>query len=172
MSKKGGYIMATTKTVTASKKPTFDVPAWVKGFDFELGDVTETKAKTEFGDLINSAGAKNFAEGEVFMGKVVAMNDEFVTVDIGYKQEGLVLAREFRNYDGTMKIKVGEEIQVYLEKLESQMGNLVLSKDKAEILKAWDKISEACEKGEPVEGTVIAKVKGGLSVDILSLIHI
>ena len=46
------------------------------------------------------------------------------------------------------------------------MGNLVLSKDKAEILKAWDKISEACEKGEPVEGTVIAKVKGGLSVDI------
>ena len=94
------------------------------------------------------------------------MNDEFVTVDIGYKQEGLVLAREFRNYDGSLKVKVGDEIQVYLEKLESAMGNLVLSKDKAEILKAWDKISEACEKGEPVEGTVIAKVKGGLSVDI------
>ncbi len=161
--------MATTKT-TASKttapKANFAIPSWVKGFEFELGDVPEERAKTEFGDLINSASAKNFAEGEVFMGTVVAMNDEFVTVDIGYKQEGLVLAREFRNYDGTMKIKVGEEIQVYLEKLESSMGNLVLSKDKAEILKAWDKISEACEKGEPVEGTVIAKVKGGLSVDI------
>jgi small subunit ribosomal protein S1 len=164
MSKKGGYIMATTKT-TASK-PNFDVPAWIKGFDFEMGDVPEQKAKTEFSEMINSAGAKNFAEGEVFMGRVVDLNDEFVTVDIGYKQEGLVLAREFRNYDGTMKVKVGDEIQVYLEKLESQMGNLVLSKDKAEILKAWDKISEACEKGEPVEGTVIAKVKGGLSVDI------
>lgn len=163
MSKKGGYIMATTKT-TASKS--FEVPAWVKGFDFELGEIKEDKQKTEFGDLINDASTKNFAEGEVFMGKVVAMNDEFVTVDIGYKQEGLVLAREFRNYDGTMKVKVGEEIQVYLEKLESQMGNLVLSKDKAEILKAWDKISEACDKGEAVEGTVIAKVKGGLSVDI------
>ena len=149
MSKKGGYIMATKQT-TASK-PNFEIPAWIKGFDFEMGDVPEQKAKTEFSEMINSAGAKNFAEGEVFMGRVVAMNDEFVTVDIGYKQEGLVLAREFRNYDGTMKVKVGEEIQVYLEKLESTMGNLVLSKDKAEILKAWDKISEACEKGETVE---------------------
>src|SRR4028119_667110 len=158
--------MATKTTAATAKKTTFDVPAWVKGFEFELGEIQETQAKTEFGDLINSAGAKNFSEGEVFMGKVVAMNDEFVTVDIGYKQEGLVLAREFRNYDGTMKVKVGDEIQVYLEKLESTMGNLVLSKDKAEILKAWDKISEACEQGEPVEGTVIAKVKGGLSVDI------
>lgn len=163
MSQKGGYIMATTKT-PASKS--FEIPAWVKGFDFEMGEIKEEQAKTEFGDMINSANAKNFAEGEVFMGLVVAMNDEFVTVDIGYKQEGLVLAREFRNYDGTMKVKVGDEIQVYLEKLESSMGNLVLSKDKAEILKAWDKISEACEKGEPVEGTVITKVKGGLSVDI------
>lgn len=162
MYEKGGLIMATTKNTTKS----FEVPAWVKGFDFELGEIKEEQAKTEFGDMINSTSAKNFAEGEVFMGNVVAMNDEFVTVDIGYKQEGLVLAREFRNYDGTMKVKVGDEIQVYLEKLESQMGNLVLSKDKAEILKAWDKISEACEKGEAVEGTVIAKVKGGLSVDI------
>ncbi len=155
--------MATTKN-TASKS--FEVPAWVKGFDFEVGEIKEEQAKSEFGDLINDSSTKNFSEGEVFMGKVVAMNDEFVTVDIGYKQEGLVLAREFRNYDGTMKVKVGDEIQVYLEKLESQMGNLVLSKDKAEILKAWDKISEACDKGEAVEGTVIAKVKGGLSVDI------
>ena len=155
--------MATTKTATPKS---FDVPAWIKGFDFVMGEETETQAKNEFSDLMNSDSAKNFAEGEVFMGKVVSMNDEFVTVDIGYKQEGLVLAREFRNYDGSLKVKVGDEIQVYLEKLESAMGNLVLSKDKAEILKAWDKISEACEKGEPVEGTVIAKVKGGLSVDI------
>ncbi len=156
--------MATTKTTTTPKS--FDVPTWIKGFDFVMGEETETQVKNEFSEMMNSAAAKNFAEGEVFMGKVVNMNDEFVTVDIGYKQEGLVLAREFRNYDGSLKVKVGDEIQVYLEKLESAMGNLVLSKDKAEILKAWDKISEACEKGEPVEGTVIAKVKGGLSVDI------
>jgi small subunit ribosomal protein S1 len=156
--------MATKQPVTATKS--FEIPAWIKGFDFNLGDEKAETNKTEFSNLMNSAAAKNFAEGEVFMGRIVNINDDYVTVDIGYKQEGLVLAKEFKSYDGTMKVKVGDDIQVYLEKLESQMGNLVLSKDKAEILKAWDKISEACEKGEAVEGTVIAKVKGGLSVDI------
>jgi small subunit ribosomal protein S1 len=156
--------MATKQPVTATKS--FEIPAWIKGFEFNLGDEKAETNKTEFSNLMNSAAAKNFAEGEVFMGRIVNINDDYVTVDIGYKQEGLVLAKEFKSYDGTMKVKVGDDIQVYLEKLESQMGNLVLSKDKAEILKAWDKISEACEKGEAVEGTVIAKVKGGLSVDI------
>lgn len=154
--------MATKQTATKS----FDVPAWVKGYDFVVGEDHESEEKTEFSELMKSTGAKSFTEGEVFGGKVVDVNDEFVTVDIGYKQEGLVLAKEFRNYDGSLKVSVGDDIQVYLEKLESSLGNLVLSKDKAEILKAWDKISEACDKGEPVQGTVIAKVKGGLSVDI------
>jgi small subunit ribosomal protein S1 len=154
--------MATKQTASKS----FEVPAWIKGYDFVQGDEVEQAPKTEFGDLINSSAAKNFAEGEVFMGNVISVTDDYVTVDIGYKQEGLVLAKEFRSYDGTLKVKEGDVIQVYLEKLESSMGNLVLSKDKAEILKAWDKISEACERGEAVEGTVIAKVKGGLSVDI------
>jgi small subunit ribosomal protein S1 len=61
---------------------------------------------------------------------------------------------------------VGDTIEVYVDRLESNMGNLVLSKDKAEIIKAWDRISEACEKEQSVQGTVISKVKGGLSVDI------
>jgi small subunit ribosomal protein S1 len=156
--------MATKQTATATKS--FEIPAWIKGFDFSVGEEKEEANKTEFSSLMNSAAAKNFAEGEVFVGRIVNINDDYVTVDIGYKQEGLVLAKEFKSYDGTMKVKVGDDIQVYLEKLESQMGNLVLSKDKAEILKAWDNISDACEKGEAVEGTVIAKVKGGLSVDI------
>jgi small subunit ribosomal protein S1 len=145
---------------------TNNIPAWVKNFDFVIGEEKEEKAKTAFSDMLATSKAKAFEEGEVFDGTVININDEFVTVDIGYKQEGLVLTREFKNYDGTLKIKSGDKIQVYLEKLESNMGNLVLSKDKAEIIKAWDKISEACEKGESVEGTVISKVKGGLSVDI------
>ncbi|TNF04429.1 MAG: 30S ribosomal protein S1, partial [Deltaproteobacteria bacterium] len=102
----------------------------------------------------------------VFKGNVVNVGQDYVLIDIGYKQEGLVPVKEFLNYDGTLKIKEGDQIEVYLEKLESHLGNLVLSKDKAEILKAWDKISEACESGTPLQGTVIAKVKGGLSVDI------
>jgi small subunit ribosomal protein S1 len=143
-----------------------EVPKWAKDFEVIIGEEAQEQINTEFSNLFNETSGKNFEEGEVFKGKVISINDDYVVVDIGYKQEGLVFAKEFKSFDGTLKIKVGDEIEVYLEKLESPMGNLVLSKDKAEILHAWDKISEACENGEPVHGTVIAKVKGGLSVDI------
>lgn len=139
---------------------------WMEGFEVVFGEDVETKEETEFSAMLDKTESKNFVEGEVFNGTVVALGDDYVTVDIGYKQEGLVPAKEFQNYDGTLKVNQGDVIEVYLEKLESSNGNLVLSKDKAEILQAWDKISEACESGTPLEGTVIAKVKGGLSVDI------
>jgi small subunit ribosomal protein S1 len=143
------------------------IPAWAKEFDVVTAAEAETtNVNEEFEALLGKATTGNFIEGEVYKGKVIFVTEDFVTVDIGYKQEGLVFAKEFRNYDGTCKVAVDDEIEVYLEKLESHLGNLVLSADKAEILKAWDKISEACDKGDPVKGTVIAKVKGGLSVDI------
>ncbi|MDA9793149.1 30S ribosomal protein S1 [Bacteriovoracaceae bacterium] len=145
---------------------TVEAPAWARDFDVVIGEEVETKTLTEFDELLAATTSKNFIEGEVYMGKVIKVTDDYVTIDIGYKQEGLVFAKEFKNYDGTMKVVEGDEIQVYLERLESSLGNLVLSKDKAEILKAWDKISDACEQGKAVQGTVIAKVKGGLSVDI------
>ncbi|MDD0854089.1 30S ribosomal protein S1 [Halobacteriovorax sp. GB3] len=145
---------------------TFETPKWMQDYEVVFGEDVETKEATEFGKLLAEQKEENFTEGEVFKGKVVRIGQDYVMVDIGYKQEGLVHVKEFLNYDGTLKISEGDEIEVYLEKLESRLGNLVLSKDKAEILKAWDKISEACEKGTPVEGTVVAKVKGGLSVDI------
>ena len=145
-----------------------NMPKWLGEYDVVYGEDVEASKETqsEFGDLIKDEQTKVFTEGEVFKGNVVRVTDDFVTVDIGYKQEGLVFAKEFKSYDGTLKVKEGDVIDVYLEKLESNLGNLVLSRDKAEILKAWDRISDACEQGSPVEGTVIAKVKGGLSVDI------
>ena len=145
---------------------TTNLPAWAKEFEVEAFTADETQTNPEFEKLISETNVLSFQEGEVYKGKVINITDDFVTVDIGYKQEGLVFAKEFRNYDGTLKVSMNDEIEVYLEKLESHLGNLVLSKDKAEILQAWDKISEACDKGQPVKGTVIAKVKGGLSVDI------
>ncbi len=139
---------------------------WMQDFDVVFGEDVEETVTTEFSQLLESEETKDFTEGEVYNGKVVSIGPDYTMVDIGYKQEGLVSTREFQNYDGTLKIEEGQTIEVYLDKLESAMGNLVLSKDKAEILKAWDKISEACESGTPLEGTVVAKVKGGLSVDI------
>ena len=143
-----------------------DLPKWAQEFDVVIGEDTDSAEKTEFESLMSEETSTNFVEGEVYKGQVVKITDDFVTVDIGYKQEGLVFAKEFKNYDGTLRVNEGDEIEVYLEKLESALGNLVLSNDKAEILKAWDRISDACEQGKPVQGTVIAKVKGGLSVDI------
>ena len=145
---------------------------WMENYDVVFGEVNEEaeeaslKADTAFGKLLSKTQDSSFQEGDVFKGRIISVGQDFVMVDIGYKQEGLVSVKEFLSFDGTLKIKAGDEIEVYLEKLESNYGNLVLSKDKAEILKAWDKISEACETGEPLQGTVIAKVKGGLSVDI------
>lgn len=140
--------------------------SWMQGYEVVLGEDIETRDETEFSKLLDSTETPTFTEGEVFKGKIVNISPDFVLVDIGYKQEGLVPKREFTNYDGSLKVALGDEIEVYLDKLESHMGNLVLSMDKAQILKAWDKISEACEDGTPVTGTVVAKVKGGLSVDI------
>jgi small subunit ribosomal protein S1 len=139
---------------------------WMEAYDVVVGEDVEETELSDFGKLLESNQAGNFQEGEVFKGRIISIGPDYVMVDIGYKQEGLVSVREFQNYDGSLKIKEGETIEVYLEKLESAMGNLVLSKDKAEILKAWDRISEACESGTPLPGTVVAKVKGGLSVDI------
>ncbi len=153
----GGTFMTTTN----------EFPSWISDFDVVYGEEVDESKKSAFGELVDdSSQTTTFTEGEVYDGEIIAITDDFVTVDIGYKQEGLVYTKEFKNYDGTLKIEVGQTIEVYLESLESRMGNLVLSKDKAEILHAWDKISDACEEGAPVEGTVIAKVKGGLSVDI------
>lgn len=148
---------------------TLIVPAWAKEFEIvnaNEDDQASAKIDAEFEALLKENNKGSFVEGEVYKGIIINITDDYVMVDIGYKQEGLVFAKEFKNYDGTMKVSQGDEIEVYLDKLESHLGNLVLSKDKAEILKAWDKISEACENGDSVQGTVVAKVKGGLSVDI------
>jgi len=105
-------------------------------------------------------------EGEVVDGTVVSVGPEYVTVDIGYKCEGLVPIQEFKDAHGVAHVAVGDVVSVYLERMEMENGFMLLSKDKAEIIRAWDEISQACEKDQLVEGTVIAKVKGGLSVDI------
>jgi small subunit ribosomal protein S1 len=107
-----------------------------------------------------------FQEGEVVEGQVIQIGGDYVTVDIGYKSEGQISASEFYDQKGELTVAEGDHILVYIEKIEDDEGRLVLSKEKADVLRAWDEISEACEKDELVEGTIVAKVKGGLSVDI------
>jgi len=126
-----------------------------------------TEGEENFAALFEASQAQQeIREGEVVDGTVVNVNPDFVTVDIGYKSEGLVPIQEFKDAHGASTVAVGDVISVYLERMEMENGFMLLSKDKAEIIRAWDEISVACEQDQLVEGTVIAKVKGGLSVDI------
>ncbi len=126
--------------------------------------MTETTSGS-FADLFGSA-APRVKEGELVRGRVIGIDDEHVTVDIGFKSEGLVQAWEFMDDDGTMLIKVGDMVDVLLEESEDQSGRVVLSKEKADRLLIWEDISKAHKADEAVEGTIISRVKGGLAVDI------
>jgi len=108
----------------------------------------------------------SIVEGEIYNGKILEIGKDFVTVDIGYKSEGHIRIDEFIGPDGTLTIEQGSVIDVYLERRENENGLVELSKEKADRLKIWDQISDACERDELVEGTITGRVKGGLTVDI------
>ncbi|MCB0349937.1 MAG: 30S ribosomal protein S1, partial [Bdellovibrionales bacterium] len=138
------------------------VPANPSLFTFEV-----KKGENSFEKLFSeSLSTNDFKVGDVVTGRVVEVQSDYVLVDINYKSEGLIPIGEFRIVEGVRAVKVGQEVQVYIDKVENENGMIVLSKDKADMLRAWDDISRAAENEEVIEGTIIAKVKGGLSVDI------
>ncbi len=130
-----------------------------------MSTTTDAASAGSFADLFEKSEQK-IKEGEIAKGKILSIDKDYVQVDVGFKSEGLVQAWEFMNEDGTMAVEVGDEVEVLVEETEDEDGRILLSKEKAERLKVWDDISGAYEADEPVEGTIIARVKGGLSVDI------
>ena len=128
---------------------------------------TQTEDLSNFEALLEASYAKGeIKEGEIAKGTVVHVGKDFVVVDIGYKSEGQIPVGEFQVLNGAPQIKPGDVIDVLVESRENENGLIVLSKEKADKLKVWDDISAACERDEVVEGTIVARVKGGLSVDI------
>jgi small subunit ribosomal protein S1 len=110
-----------------------------------------------------------FDEGDVVSGKVVRIDQDEVLVDIGYKSEGVIPMNELsirKSVDPHDEVELGEEVDALVLTKEDQDGRLVLSKKRARFEKAWRKIEAAAESGEPVEGTVIEVVKGGLIIDL------
>ncbi|MEQ1876905.1 MAG: 30S ribosomal protein S1 [Bdellovibrionia bacterium] len=123
--------------------------------------------KENFADMFEaSVKEQDFNPGDVVSGVVVEVQSDYVLVDIKYKSEGLIPIEEFRTVDGVRQVNPGDTVEVFIDKIENENGMVVLSKDKADMLRAWNDISRAAENEELVEGVVIAKVKGGLSVDI------
>jgi len=109
---------------------------------------------------------KSIKEGEVVRGNIIQVSDDYVMVDIGYKSEGQIRISEFVNEEGNIVAKVGDEVDVLLEHHEDENGEIVLSKEKAAKIKVWDDISDIYKDDGVIEGRIVSKVKGGLSVDI------
>jgi small subunit ribosomal protein S1 len=110
-----------------------------------------------------------FTEGDVVTGKVVRIDADEVLVDIGYKSEGVIPSNELsirKSVDPSDEVEMGEEVDALVLTKEDQDGRLILSKKRARFEKAWRRIEAAAESGEPVTGTVIEVVKGGLIIDL------
>ena len=115
------------------------------------------------------ATIKPFEEGEVVTGHVVRIDKDEVLLDIGYKSEGVIPASELsirKSVDPHEEVHLGEEVDAIVLTKEDQDGRLIVSKKRARFEKAWRRIEAAAETGEPVEGTVIEVVKGGLIIDL------
>ncbi|MCX5799894.1 MAG: 30S ribosomal protein S1 [Candidatus Eisenbacteria bacterium] len=109
---------------------------------------------------------KDITEGEIVRGIVVRIEGEDVLVDVGFKSEGTIPLSEFPDRDS---LKAGMEVEVYLEKMEDQDGLVVLSKQKADFARVWDRVKDASDSGAIVEGRLLRKIKGGLVVDLFGV---
>jgi small subunit ribosomal protein S1 len=115
------------------------------------------------------ATIKPIKEGDVVTGEVVRIDKDEVLVDIGYKSEGVIPSTELsirRSVDPEQEVSLGDQVDALILTKEDQEGRLILSKKRARFEKAWRRIEAAAESGEPVEGTVIEVVKGGLILDL------
>ncbi len=106
------------------------------------------------------------SEHEIIKGRIVQINDDEVSVDIGFKSEGVIPRSEFTNLD---ELKAGDEIEVYLEKVEDSDGKLILSRKRADFMRVWDKIIRSYENQDVLKAKVARRIKGGLVVDLLGL---
>ncbi len=127
--------------------------------------VEDSTPREDFQTLYEES-LKTLEEGQILRGTVIDITPDHVTVDVGYKSEGQIPMQEFLKRDRKVDVKIGDRIDVLLERKESEEGLLTLSKEKADKIKVWKDISRSCREGEVIEGEIVGKVKGGLSVDI------
>ena len=108
----------------------------------------------------------NIEEGEIVTARVLRVTENAVILDVGFKSEGAITKDEFKNPED---LKPGDEVEVFLENLEDAEGVVVLSKKKADFLRVWEKIKNAYEEDEKVPGTLVRKIKGGVTVDLMGV---
>lgn len=133
---------------------------------FESGlNAEDRKEKTELQEIYNGS-LNNLGDNDVLTGRVVRLTDKEAIVDINFKSEGVISLNEFRyNQD----LKVGDEVEVMVDRREDKSGQLQLSHKKARTLRSWDKVNELHESGEIVNGFVKSRTKGGMIVDVFGI---
>jgi small subunit ribosomal protein S1 len=126
-----------------------------------------TPSREEFAAMLNETlPADDAYEGSVVRGKVVAIEKDMAVIDVGLKMEGRVALREFATPGKPADLKVGDEVEVYLERIENALGEAVLSRDKARREESWTRLEKMFAAGEKVTGVIFNKVKGGFTVDL------
>ncbi|MFZ5717831.1 MAG: 30S ribosomal protein S1 [Pseudomonadota bacterium] len=130
-------------------------------------DLSLNPTRDDFAALLDeSLGGRDFMEGQVVHGKVVAIEKDFAIVDVGLKTEGRVPLKEFGMDEGKPALKAGDTVEVFLERVENAMGEAVISREKARREEAWTRLEGVYEKNEPVMGVIVGRVKGGFTVDL------
>ncbi len=114
-------------------------------------------------EQLYSSTLNEITEDEIIKGRIVSISNKDVTIDVGFKSEGIVSLLEFRAED---EVKVGDDVEVYLENIEDKMGQLILSKKKADVLRIWDRIYDSIENDTIINGKIINRVKGGMTVSL------
>jgi small subunit ribosomal protein S1 len=128
---------------------------------------TLTPTRADFEALLaESFGTGASAEGSVVKGRVVAIENDFAIIDVGLKTEGRIALKEFSQPGKDVVIKVGDEVEVYLERIENALGEAVLSRDKARREEAWTRLEQSSSNNERVDGVIFGRVKGGFTVDL------
>src|SRR5437762_827092 len=128
---------------------------------------TAAPTREDFAKLIDeSFGNGHVQEGSVVKGTVVGIERDVAVIDVGLKTEGRVALREFTGPGRSAEIKVGDTVEVYLERIENALGEAVLSRDKARREEAWTRLEALSTKNERVEGVIFGRVKGGFTVDL------
>ncbi len=107
--------------------------------------------------------------GGVVKGKVVGVTSTHVMVDVGYKSEGQIPLQEFQDRQGNVQVKVGDEMDVFFDSSEGENGDIVLSRERAESIRAWEEIEKAYREGSAIEGLILSKIKGGFKVDVMGV---
>ena len=129
--------------------------------------VSLTPTREDFESLLAESYSDNPAtEGSVVKGRIVSIENDFAIIDVGLKTEGKIAVKEFAQPGKTSEVKVGDTVEVYLERIENAMGEAVLSRDKARREEAWTRLEQMSNSNERVEGVIFGRVKGGVTVDL------